>query len=661
MESPAVVVAGTVAVTVLVHLMFRLVCSGKAARIPGLARGVALPPLPQKTGKSRYVHGISRSMTQDLAGTWGVYDGHTPQKPVVAVTGGGGFLGRAIVRHLSRRYTVLVIDKMPSPAKEAGIHAARGARTMEPGVTAVPCPDTEPAAEAWIQTDLAACDPDALAEQLREYDVTSVVHTAGVVSLADDENLCHNVNLVATQKMLRAARLAGAGTFVLTASSGAVTSPYAGYPQNDLSADFAPAAGFPYASHYSRSKHAAEELVLGADEPGFTTCAIRLPGLYGLGDNMIVDPMLSGLVSSVPTGDDVMIDFCYVENAAHAHLCALNTLLDTDKRSMARGRSFNITNGEPAVEAIETWSELLRICRPGGSPLYRSPRLLWWALALLSEGLFAFFAGNVPARRSPFWNLTRASLGFATTTITLDISESGKRISYKPRFTYRGSFDDIKRRSSRGGNIWRPSLGWISPVNPAAQVDWELRPLAESQPQRLLDVISGASPTKGELGLQVVTLLCGVGYADAMAPADWTWTQYGFAIMFAVANTTAAVQTACGQSKRWYHPGGQLAVKTFCIICVESTLVLAAVGLCYCDDPVRYAEVAVGYMLPALIVVYMTPLDIQRPTALLMLLGALAWGEHRIPRCAGANWMWTVLAVKFLVAHVPRHEPYSAI
>ena len=71
------------------------------------------------------------------------------------------------------------------------------------------------------------------------------------------------------------------------------------------------------------------------------------------------------------------------------------------------------------------------------------------------------------------------------------------------------------------------SLSFAHPLSPAAQVDWELRPLAESQPQRLLDVISGASPTKGELGLQVVTLLCGVGYADAMAPADWTWTQYG--------------------------------------------------------------------------------------------------------------------------------------
>ena len=33
-------------------------------------------------------------------------------------------------------------------------------------------------------------------------------------------------------------------------------------------------------------------------------------------------------------------------------------------------------------------------------------------------------------------------------------------------------------------------------------------------------------------------------------------------------------------------------------------------------------------MLPALIVVYMTPLNVQRPTALLMFLGALAWGEY---------------------------------
>ena len=33
-------------------------------------------------------------MTQDLAGTWGVYGSNNSEKVVVAVTGGGGFLGR---------------------------------------------------------------------------------------------------------------------------------------------------------------------------------------------------------------------------------------------------------------------------------------------------------------------------------------------------------------------------------------------------------------------------------------------------------------------------------------------------------------------------------------------------------------------------------------
>ena len=154
----------------------------------------------------------------------------------------------------------------------------------------------------------------------------------------------------------------------------------------------------------------------------------------------------------------------------HAHLCALNSLLSDTSCGVARGKSFNITNGEPAREAIETWSELLRVCRPDWAPLTRSPEFIWRSLAVLSQGLFAFFAGNVPARRNPFWNLTLASVGFATTTITLDISESRKCIGYKPRFTYRGSFDDIKRRSAKVPatstsfwTIFRAHLSCVSP------------------------------------------------------------------------------------------------------------------------------------------------------------------------------------------------------
>ena len=90
--------------------------------------------------------------------------------------------------------------------------------------------------------------------------------------------------------------------------------------------------------------------------------ALRLPGIYGVGDNMIIDPIVSDGISSVPSGgSDVRIDFCYVENAAHAHACAVATLLGTAARhpERAAGLSFHITNGEPARPAIETWSELV--------------------------------------------------------------------------------------------------------------------------------------------------------------------------------------------------------------------------------------------------------------------------------------------------------------
>ena len=105
-------------------------------------------------------------------------------------------------------------------------------------------------------------------------------------------------------------------------------------------------ATYPFASHYSRAKYAAERIVLSAHEPPhFCTCALRLPGLYGLGDQLIVEPLLRGTLSRVPSGGDgCRVDFCYVENAAHAHVVALDALLRRPKH--VGGRAFNVTNGE---------------------------------------------------------------------------------------------------------------------------------------------------------------------------------------------------------------------------------------------------------------------------------------------------------------------------
>ena len=94
-------------------------------------------------------------------------------------------------------------------------------------------------------------------------------------------------------------------------------------------------------------------------------------GLYGLGDSLIVDPLLSGRMTHVPSGgDDCLIDFCYVENAAHAHLVAMDALLgvatyeapatlavaaERKNASAVGGRAFNSSStSNPIVAPVKS-------------------------------------------------------------------------------------------------------------------------------------------------------------------------------------------------------------------------------------------------------------------------------------------------------------------
>lgn len=70
--------------------------------------------------------------------------------------------------------------------------------------------------------------------------------------------------------------------FVFTSSGSAVTSLYAKSPQVNVPSAFQPKKhkknDLPFASHYSRTKFAAEKLVLAASEPSFVTLAFACLG-----------------------------------------------------------------------------------------------------------------------------------------------------------------------------------------------------------------------------------------------------------------------------------------------------------------------------------------------------------------------------------------------
>jgi nucleoside-diphosphate-sugar epimerase len=107
----------------------------------------------------------------------------------------------------------------------------------------------------------------------------------------------------------------------------------------------------PYAEkflcHYARTKAEAERLVLAANSQSFRTCAIRPHLVWGPGDPHLIPRLVakgrSRQLKRVGNGDN-LVDISYVDNVAHAHLLAADSLAGN---GTAAGKAYFISQGEP--------------------------------------------------------------------------------------------------------------------------------------------------------------------------------------------------------------------------------------------------------------------------------------------------------------------------
>ncbi|KAL8199953.1 hypothetical protein R6Q57_013521 [Mikania cordata] len=104
---------------------------------------------------------------------------------------------------------------------------------------------------------------------------------------------------------------------------------------------------------YSETKAEGEALVIKANGiNGLLTCCIRPSSIFGPGDKLLVPSLVAAAragKSKFIIGDGTnMYDFTYVENVAHAHVCAERALAsDGSASKRAAGEAYFITNMEP--------------------------------------------------------------------------------------------------------------------------------------------------------------------------------------------------------------------------------------------------------------------------------------------------------------------------
>jgi nucleoside-diphosphate-sugar epimerase len=255
------------------------------------------------------------------------------------VTGGGGFLGGAIVDALlARGDRVASVSRGEYPELEA-----RGVETL--------------------RADLAD-DPADLTELLRRREVRTVYHCAARPGVFGPAAAYERANVDATARVLDACRAAGVPRLVFTSSPSVVfgggdhvnAGPDLPYPARHL-------------AHYPRTKAEAERMVLAANDSSLVTVALRPHLVFGPGDPNLVPRLLAradaGRLRIVGDGTSE-VSLTFVENAAAAHLAAADGL--AGGAAGLPGRAFFVNNVEP----VRLWAWINRVLEgTGRAPVTR--------------------------------------------------------------------------------------------------------------------------------------------------------------------------------------------------------------------------------------------------------------------------------------------------
>jgi nucleoside-diphosphate-sugar epimerase len=234
------------------------------------------------------------------------------------VTGGGGFLGRAITEQLlNRGDTVTILSRSRYPEVEA--LGAKG-----------------------VQCDLSAPD-ESLARVLADIDV--VFHVASKTGVWGPRETFFRSNVEGTRNLVAAAKAAGIRRFVYTSS------PSATFDGGD--AEGKTEAEAPYPAHfeapYPESKAVAEKLVLDANSDDFATTALRPHLIWGPRDPHILPRLITrhkqGRLMRIGDGRN-KVGITFIDNAAVAHVQAADAL---EPGAAHAGKPYFITDLEPVT------------------------------------------------------------------------------------------------------------------------------------------------------------------------------------------------------------------------------------------------------------------------------------------------------------------------
>ena len=310
-----------------------------------------------------------------------------PEK--VLITGGGGFLGRAIARRLTARGDrVRSLSRSYYDALEQmGVDQVRGDIS-----------DAAAVEKACRDMDLvfhAAAKPPPWGKYA-EYYRTNVTGTRNVINACLSQHVSRLVYTSTPSVILYGSDLAGADE------------------------------SFPYPSRYNadypETKALAEKSVVAAAGDKLKTIILRPHEIWGPEDPHFVPRLLKRAKKLKRIGNGRnLVDTLYIDNAADAHILAADKLRENPRLS---GRIYFISQGEP----IPVWDMINAILKAAGLHPVKGavPFRTAWLMGAILEFIYRTLAlpGEPP--------MTRFLAEALATSHWFDISAAKKDLGYHP-------------------------------------------------------------------------------------------------------------------------------------------------------------------------------------------------------------------------------------
>jgi len=310
----------------------------------------------------------------------------------VLVTGGGGFLGRAIVKRLIDRGDQVrsLARNTYSALEEMGVDQVQG-DISNPEAVARACDNRD------IVFHVAAKPPPW--GKYDDYYQTNVTGTRNIISSCLSQNISRLIYTSTPSVVFNGKDIEGADESMP-------------YPEK-------------FSTHYAKTKAIAEQLVVKASQNKLQTIILRPHKIWGPGDDQILTRLVARAKKLKQIGDGKnLFDVTYIDNAAEAHLLAADKLKEHPGFS---GNIYFISQGEP----ILVWYMINAFLKAAGcSPVKKSvPFRVAWVAGALLEVIYKI----LHLSKEPY--ITRFLAETVSLTNWFDISAAKKDLEYHPKVT----------------------------------------------------------------------------------------------------------------------------------------------------------------------------------------------------------------------------------